>query len=342
MNLLKKIYYGCTDLVPLQLLTRSSPVTSLFPYHHVVSDERLPHIINLYPYKNVRQFSADLDFLMKNFQPISPADLVTFVNTHRKLPERKFLLTFDDGFREVSEVIAPILKRKGIPAIFFINPAFIDNKEMFYRNKISLILQAMEDRKTDKGLFKQIAGILNQTSNEFSELKQALLKIRQSDKDKLDEIALLLDISFGDYLKTSRPWLTSEELADLAEQGFCLGGHSWDHPYYQSLTLEEQVRQTIDSCEFIKKYNKGETTFSFPHSDESLPQQLFDRLNKPETGIDLLFGIQNQKNEISNKMIHRFNSERPQVGFSSQVKGMLAYMIIQKALNKQTIQRNYA
>ena len=63
MNLLKKIYYGCTDLVPLQFLTRSSPVNSLFPYHHVVSDERLAHIINLYPYKNVKQFSADLDFL---------------------------------------------------------------------------------------------------------------------------------------------------------------------------------------------------------------------------------------------------------------------------------------
>src|SRR5687768_11071814 len=156
MNLLKKIYYGCTDLVPLQLLTRSSPVTSLFPYHHVVSDERLPHIIHLYPYKNVKQFSTDIDFLLKYFEAISPADLISFINTHHKLPEKKFLLTFDDGFKEVSEVIAPILKRKGIPAIFFINPAFIDNKEMFYRNKISLILQVMDEKKSDSGLLKKI------------------------------------------------------------------------------------------------------------------------------------------------------------------------------------------
>ena len=51
---------------------------------------------------------------------------------------------------------------------------------------------------------------------------------------------------------------------------------------------------------------------------------------------------QNQKNEINNKTIHRFNAERPHIAFSKQVKGMLAYMIIQKALNKQTIHRNYA
>jgi peptidoglycan/xylan/chitin deacetylase (PgdA/CDA1 family) len=342
MNLLKKIYYGCTDLVPLQFLTRSSPVTSLFPYHHVVSDERLPHIINLYPYKNVKQFTADLDFLVKNFDPISAADLVSYVETHQKLPEKKFLLTFDDGFKEVSEVIAPILQRKGIPAIFFINPAFIDNKEMFYRNKISVILQAMSEKQSDNRLFKQIATVLDQASVEFPDLKQALLKITQTNKSKLDEIALLLNISFEEYLKSSRPWLTSEELAGLAEKGFCLGGHSWNHPYYQSLSVDEQIKQTVESCEFVSRFYKGKTTFSFPHSDENLSQLLFDKLKNPGTGIDLLFGIQNQKNEINNKMIHRFNAERPQVEFSRLVKGMLAYTIIQKALNKQTIQRNYA
>ena len=45
-----------------------------------------------------------------------------------KLDRRCLHLTFDDGFRELHDVVAPILLRKGIPATFFVNSAFIDNK----------------------------------------------------------------------------------------------------------------------------------------------------------------------------------------------------------------------
>src|SRR3982751_1476548 len=152
MNLLKRIYYGGSSLVPLHLLTRISPVTSLFPYHHIVSDEYVPHIRNMYPYKNVRQFTNDLEFLLKYFQPITPPDLISFINQHHSLPRKKFLITFDDGFKEVYEIVAPILKARSVPAIFFINPAFIDNKEMFYRNKISIILGILKEKQDQRAV----------------------------------------------------------------------------------------------------------------------------------------------------------------------------------------------
>lgn len=320
MSRLKKLYYNCTSLLPWQAL----PNDSIFPYHHVVSDEHVPHIKNLYPYKNVKQFKADLDFLLKHFEPIAPDDLIQYIHQHNRLPSKKFLLTFDDGFREVHEIIAPILKAKSIPAIFFINPAFIDNKEMFYRNKISLILEKCKDKKKD----------------DYSAYREQLLKIREDKKDTLDEIASELGISFDDYLREKKPWLTSKEVAGLAQQGFTIGGHSWNHPYYQSLSLEEQIKQTTESCDYIRQFQQKHITFSFPHSDANLSQQLFDKLLKSEYGIDLLFGIQNQKNEIHNKMIHRFNCERPNIEIDQQVKGMLIYSLIQKLLNKQRVYRS--
>jgi peptidoglycan/xylan/chitin deacetylase (PgdA/CDA1 family) len=341
MKLLKRFYYGSTTFLPLQFLLRTSPVKSVFPYHHIVSDEDVPHISNLYSYKNTAEFKKDIDFLLKNFEPIHPTDLINFIEKHHQLPQKKFLITFDDGFKEIYEVVAPILKSKGVPAIFFINPAFIDNKKMFYRNKISVLLGEIKKHNTSS-ILKKIAEMLSAPSEQYGEIRKALLKIKQTNKEKLDEVAMVLELSFEEYLREKRPWLTTAELKELSSQEFYLGGHSWDHPYYQTLPLDEQVRQTIDSCNYIKQFQNHKTTFAFPHFDIDLSQQLFDQLLTGENKIDLLFGTQNQKNEISNKMIHRFNCERPGLPIDQHVKGVLLYSILQKLSNKQNIIRKDA
>jgi peptidoglycan/xylan/chitin deacetylase (PgdA/CDA1 family) len=341
MELLKKFYYSSTELFPLQFLLRTSPVKSVFPYHHIVSDEYVPHIANLYPYKNTKEFKEDLDFLLKNFEPIDPTDLIVFVEQNRCLPEKKFLLSFDDGFKEIHEVVAPILRSKGIPALFFINPAFIDNKEMFYRNKISVLLGEIKKRQ-EPAVLKKIKEIVSAPSEDYPHIRSELIKIRQTTNVKLDEIADVLDVSFEEYLEKNRPWLTTEELKDLITQGFYLGGHSWNHPYYQTLSLSEQVKQTIDSCNYIRQFQNVKTTFAFPHFDTDLSQDLFDRLLKGDNKIDLLFGTQNQKNEINNKMVHRFNCERPGLPIDRQVKGILLYSTLQGLFNKRNIIRKHA
>jgi peptidoglycan/xylan/chitin deacetylase (PgdA/CDA1 family) len=341
MKLLKRFYYGGTTFLPLQFLLRTSPVKSVFPYHHIVSDEDVPHISNLYSYKNTTEFKKDIDFLLKNFEPIHPTDLINFIERHHQLPQKKFLITFDDGFKEIYEVVAPVLKSKGVPAIFFINPAFIDNKEMFYRNKISVVLGEIKSQ-IKSSVLKRIAEMLSASSEEYVEIRKALVTIKQTDKAKLDEVATVLELSFEKYLQEKRPWLTTQELKELSSQGFYFGGHSWDHPYYQTLSLEEQMKQTVDSCNYIKQFQNHKTTFAFPHFDIDLTQQLFDQLLTGENKIDLLFGTQNQKNEINNKMIHRFNCERPGLPIDQHVKGVLLYSILQKLSNKQNIIRKDA
>lgn len=341
MTWTKQFYYNCTSLLPLQLLLKKGAATSLFPYYHIVSDERLPHIINLYNYKNVKQFSDDLDFLLKRYRPIHPNDLLQYIEQHNELPAKTFLLTFDDGFKEVHQQIAPLLKAKGIPAIFFINPAFIDNKQMFYRNKISLVLEALRQIKEQDPVYTAIAQILSVSHPQYAKIRHALLQIDQLTQNKLDQIAQLLDLSFSSYLEKHRPWLTSAELAQLSAQGFSIGAHSWNHSYFQKLPLEEQVWQTTTSCDYVREITNQRISFSFPHSDKGLSQYLFDLLRQ-EHGIELLFGIQNHKDELQNKMIHRFNAEQPSLPLKKQVNGMLFYTLVQKILHQQSIERSYA
>ncbi|MFL5786919.1 MAG: polysaccharide deacetylase family protein [Flavisolibacter sp.] len=335
MKLLKKAYYTACSLLPSSIVKKISPVKTLLPYHHLVSDQDLLHIKHLYTYKSSTQFRNDLDYLLKNFHPVSADELSKAINTGEETPSNSFLLTFDDGFKEVYDVISPILLEKGIPAVFFVNPAFIDNKELFYRCKISLVIEELSNRKDalqiGNDLFKKQYSYLK-------ELKRDLKKVNQLNKHILDEFAKELNYSFDGYLNKQKPFLTTVQLKDLSQKGFVIGAHSWDHPYYELLTVEEQLQQTLSSLQFVKEtVGNGHSYFSFPHTDTVVSQQFLDKLKKDN--IELLFGIQNQKTENQNKMLHRFNAERPDIPIKSAVNGVLIYCTIQKALGRYEIHR---
>jgi peptidoglycan/xylan/chitin deacetylase (PgdA/CDA1 family) len=340
MSLSKKIYYSVSSLLPTGLVKTIAPSTTLLPYHHLVSDQEVLHVKHLYSYKNAQQFTDDLDLLLKHFKPVSVADIVHAVKTGSPLPPSSFLLTFDDGFREVHEIVAPILLQKGIPAIFFINPAFIDNKELFYRSKISLLIEeAMKLAEKDIDWVKLSQLCHNNLTQTKKGLIQYIKSITNLNKEVLDKLAEIFHISFTNYLQTVKPFLSAEQVNDLSSQGFSIGAHSWDHPYYHLLSAEEKIKQTISSGTYITgQFNQPYKLFSFPHDDTSLSQPFFNQL-KEQWDADILFGIQNQKMELQNKMLHRFNAERPNLPMSKQVNGLLLLMLLQKLTGKNKIIR---
>ncbi|MDP4218094.1 MAG: polysaccharide deacetylase family protein [Bacteroidota bacterium] len=332
----RKIFYSACSLLPVGMLKRMAP-RLLLPYHHLVSDEEVLHVKHLYPYKNIAQFSADLDTLLRHFRPVAADEVAAAVRGGKALPRNAFLLTFDDGFRQVAEIIAPILLAKGVPAVFFVNPAFLDNRLLFYRCKISLVIEALMQKKGQPQLWTACGEILGQAA---AGLISRIKKIDNLNQDLLERLAPLLELSFDEYLRNKRPFLTSAEAWELQKKGFTIGAHSWDHPYYDLIPEEEQRRQTLESMEYVReKFAPSYNLFSFPHTDAGLPQGFFDRLFASGAPIDVFFGIQNQKEERSNRMLHRFNAERPDLPMARQLNGVLMYMLLQKMSGKYKVVR---
>lgn len=115
------------------------------PFYHTVSNTELPHIQHLYPIKTAKQFEKDLDFLLQYFEPIAMDTLAKQIQQQKPFDRPSFHLTFDDGLSGCYHIIAPILKRKGIPASFFINSDFVDNQGLFYRYQVSLLLHHLKN-----------------------------------------------------------------------------------------------------------------------------------------------------------------------------------------------------
>ena len=213
---------------PFSLIAQTNTHNFIILYYHIVTDEDRLHVKHLYGYKGIRQFSDDLEFLLTRYSPVCLQDVIDWAKGGNRNLRNCFLLTFDDGFREVYDVIAPILTAKGIPATFFLPSAFLDNGELCYLHKKSLLLEGISG-KISGASEKQIAQLLAEAGIYSCRAAEGIMEIDYGRRAHLDRIADVLMIDFREYLRREQPYVTSEQVRQLIARGFTIGAHSIDH-----------------------------------------------------------------------------------------------------------------
>lgn len=329
--MLKQIVSKTADalLLPFSIkaLCNLFKVRLIAPCYHTVSDRDLAHVKHLYPYRSSRQFEQDMDFFARHCEFITLKQLIAHVSHGTALPARACLLTFDDGLREIYEVVAPVLKQRGIPAVFFINTAFLDNKAMFFRNKASVLVEMYYQNKFSEQQLTLIKSLFEAAGEMYSDFAHAVLSIKYPAKQNLiTQTAACLEVDFSAYLQKQQPYMSFGQVRELIDQGFYVGGHSIDHPYYPDLTLEEQARQTLQSVNSLqKKFALDYKTFAFPYNDQGMKRIFFDRIF-PE--LCLSFGIEGFIDDDIPRNVQRFWVEYT----SADMNTICRYYIRQKML----------
>lgn len=298
-----------TRMLPLSGLIGITGQKVIFPFYHLVADANPPHIKHLYKVRTTKEFIRDLDLFLEHYKPIGIDDLLDSLKTGRKIRNNSFLLSFDDGLREFHDVAAPILLKKGIPAICFLNSAFLDNAGLFYRYKASLLIEMLQNTGQDKK--KILENWFGENHLPYSNNYSGLLRISYANRHLLDELATLINFNFNDYLETVHPYLESSQVTSLIKQGFSFGAHSIDHPEYRFLPEDEQIRQTTVSIKTItEKFGLGEKLFSFPFTDFGVKKSFFDTVFDPLNPIaDLTFGGAGLKTDSVSRNIQRIPFE---------------------------------
>ena len=309
-NTVKNISNLGASVYSLDALINKTNHRLVLPFYHAVTDSNPVHIKNLYESRSVEAFKNDLDFLLNHYKSISLQELIALNKSEKSITENCFHLTFDDGLSEFYNVVAPILKEKGVHATVFLNSDFIDNKELFFRFKASILFEELKD--------------------------ESILNFKFSESTKMDVIAKDNEIDFDTYLKDVRPYLSSEQIIELIGDGFTFGAHSKNHPLYKDLSLEEQISQTKDSLETVKSmFNLDYSVFSFPFTDDGVSMQLF---NEVEHYTDLTFGCAGIKEDSAKNHLQRIPMEREKSG-KEIIKTEYVYCLAKQKLGKNKIMR---
>ena len=296
-------------MVPLNIWHQLLGIELVVPHWHVISDQELPHVSGLYKFRSLRQFKADLEFFLRYYTPVSLQDVIRHLDGDYRLPKRCFLPTFDDGFREIYDDIAPILYTKGLPAVFFLITSVIDNHELCYPQKKSLLIRALASLD-DSQAKREVARILINAGIEGPDLPSRIRSIYYLKRHVLDKLGPFLECDFAAYTASEQPYLTSENIRDLMKKGFDIGAHSIDHPLYSELSLEEQLIQTQGSLSWLSQRFQYECqAFAFPYRDAGISPEFFHRAFT-EGPLKVSFGIGGMLHHFFPRNLPRFTMER--------------------------------
>jgi peptidoglycan/xylan/chitin deacetylase (PgdA/CDA1 family) len=252
-----------------------------------------------------------LDVLLRFFRPVSLQNLLSsFEDTEGPMRD-SFMLTFDDGLRECYDIIAPILKSYGVPATFFLCSAFVDNKDLAYDHKKSLLSRRMRDTGLSSNQKDEIDATLKRIGIVKPDLGAAVLHVDYCRRQVLDHIADVLEYGFAAYLRIVQPYLTSDQIVAILQLGHAIGAHSIDHPRYADVSLGEQLRQTRASVRFLKeRFDLDYGAFSFPHSDANVSSEFFREMFV-DGEVDVCFGNQGLLEDDLHRNIQRCSMEEP-------------------------------
>lgn len=307
------------------------PEGILFPCGHTAAQTPPLHVKHVSPVPQPGKLQMDLDFLCQRLHPLELSELEQLPPQPRaKMAPRSFLLSFDDGLRECHDIIAPMLSRQGVPAVFFINSAMIDNKRLMWRHKISLLVERSLE------LPGYVPPQVNLRPNES--LQERLRGLKFTDEELIDDIAKFFEVDFEDYLRTVKPYLTTDQVLELSRSGFAVGAHSDTHAYFQEMTLADQMQEISTCVAFIKSLDLSCRYFAFPFHDEGISMPIFNHIR--ELGITLSFGTSEARVDSVAFSYQRFSIDMCDSSIAQILKDLSIKSVLRRCSGTEVIRRS--
>jgi peptidoglycan/xylan/chitin deacetylase (PgdA/CDA1 family) len=235
---------------------------------------------------NVSTTPGDLEgalrFLTAHYTPVRLEDVLADADGH-SLPARPVLVTFDDAYASVVEVAAPLCKKFGVPAIYFVNAAFINNQLLAADNLLCYVANT-RGMKTINAAARALRRAEVPQVNTLSEVFGSLLpSLTLAEREEfLEAVRSLSGISERRIAEESALYLTTEQLCALASFDFEIGNHTYSHVHCRAM-LPKEFGQEIDrnKAELETLSGTKVRSFSQPYgSSKDLTSELADHLER--------------------------------------------------------------
>jgi len=215
-------------------------------------------------------FDVRMRFLAKHYSPVTLEDLLADP-TGKNLPRRPVLVTFDDAYASVAEVAAPVCRKHGIPATFFVNASLVGNQDLgldnlvcYAANTSGLGVLCEAARRVTSSSVLQIPS-LQQFFDEF--LVTLSLESRGKFREELQRLA---GFDSADLARSSKLYVSADQLRWLGSQGFSIGNHTYSHVYCRILSgtdFDQEIAGNQRKLEEI--VGRSVRAFSVPYGSSS-------------------------------------------------------------------------
>jgi len=213
-------------------------------FHDISADES-PFTTGMNVCTAPQKFEGALRFLVTHYTPVRLEDVLAGTDG-RELPSRAVLVTFDDAYASVLEVAAPLCRKYGVPAIYFVNASFLNNQRLAPDNLICYAANT-KGMETINAAVHTVKGAEFTPLHSLTEVFSRFLPfITLTERETfLESLRCLAGISEANLAKEAALYMTTEQLCSLASFDFELGNHTYSHVHCRRLSQSE-LGQEID------------------------------------------------------------------------------------------------
>lgn len=225
-----------------RLASIAFPGVVVLCYHNVRPDDAPA---SSYPFEQLHVRESELashcKLIARCCTPITATALIGAVVHGLRLPERPVLITFDDGYRNVATMAAPILDRLGIPALFFVCSASVAERRLLWYDAM-----ARRGAENEVGRVKRLS---------FEQWRQ----IERRERAPVADDDPLAAMTVADIRR-----LASNPL-------FEFGGHTATHPILASAPQEAQREEIENNLRCLTAWTgRRPLAFAYPNGEPGI------------------------------------------------------------------------
>ncbi len=222
---------------------------SVVTYHHVAEDtpgyRYDPGVADATP----AQFRRQMELVAKYCTPVGIGEVCRALEG-APLPKNPILITFDDGYKSCRETALPILESLGIPAVFFIATGFVNDRTLYWWERIALILSSA--KQTSASLIYPMPLELDARDPKTMRTLTAIVKDTHGlDLERfLGELAIGFGVDWDPELERAHSndlVMTWDDVRALAKAGMNVESHSRRHRVLQTLDPASLAEDLLES-----------------------------------------------------------------------------------------------
>ncbi len=247
-------------------------------YHYVRDTKKtaFPEIKAL----SITDFEHQLHWFQERFTVLSYSQFETALSERKVFDIPTALLTFDDGFSDHAETVAPLLASRGLSGVFFLVEATLDPKPLLLNvHKTHFLLARLGADSFDAAVRSELSS-LDALPSDVSKREN----LYRYDAGKDGDIKRLLNYELpfqvadavldtifrrhlGDPVDFARSlYLSSDQIRSMAAQGMTFGGHTKTHRVLSRLDANDQRSELSTGAETIRKLTgQSSVPFCYPY-----------------------------------------------------------------------------
>jgi len=232
-------------------------------YHRVLEDADCVG----YPFPSLVMprsfFEAQVDYLADSACVLPVTEALRSGLRFTGDPKPVVCLTFDDGYADNAEIVAPLLEARGLRGTFYITAGSVGARKRLWYDEAAALWSSLGPRK----LYQRIEDETGTDMVRHSTRDAWIEWLKTIPNDRRERILARLEAQ-ADESAAPCELMTRDQIRALTDRGHEIGAHTLSHPILTKMGPKERRAEIAGARELLQEWTGSEVAgFCYPNGD---------------------------------------------------------------------------